>query len=67
MFMTVERVGTEYRVYIKNRLVAVFQTPDALMSGVRLLNTLDPANDGPEVAIINREAKIKAEDFFGIL
>ena len=63
MFMTAECIGDEYRVYIKGRLVAAFNSPDAFMSGVRLLSTLDPANDGPEVDIICREAQIKTEDF----
>lgn len=65
--MTAERIGTEYHVRIYGKLVAVFITLDAFLSGVRLLSLADPTNDGPEVDIINRESQIKAEEFFGIV
>lgn len=67
MYQTAERIGDRYFIYHNGRTVAVCTSLDSFLATARLLAGLDPANDGPEVAIINREAQIKAEEFFGIL
>jgi hypothetical protein len=66
MHMTAKRVGDEYRVYRRGKLIAAFINLGAFQAGANLLSTiLDAADDGPEVAIINREAAISADEFMG--
>ena len=75
MQITLLQVGPErYEIRNEGRLIALLTTRSAAATAMHLMCELqhdvathDPANDGPEVDIINREAQIKAEDFFGIL
>lgn len=64
-YFTAKRIGTEYRIYAKGRLIAATTDLASFERAAALLQRIDPANDGPEVAIINREAAIAADEFMG--
>ena len=61
-YMTAERVGHEYHVKIKGNLSLVFVSLEDFLEGVKLLISMDPANDGPEVGIIQREKVLSLQD-----
>jgi hypothetical protein len=72
MQITLLQVGPErYEIRNEGRLIAVLTTRSAAAAAMHLLcelqhdvTTHDPANDGPEVAIINRERNIMCEEFW---
>ena len=52
---TAKRVGDQYLIYAGSEPIAILNSLDDFLVAAKLIGSLDPAEDGPEVNIICRE------------